>query len=102
MKDDQKEPTGAREKVKVIVYGLTTCPFCKRAVNLLENLNVEFETIYLDELDGEERNETLKKIYGISGMLSVPLIVAGDQYVVGYDENAIRKLVEKLSDKDVA
>ncbi|AGK61566.1 hypothetical protein Asulf_01589 [Archaeoglobus sulfaticallidus PM70-1] len=34
-----------------ITYGLTTCPHCKRVKDFLEEHNVNFRTIWLDELE---------------------------------------------------
>jgi glutaredoxin-like protein NrdH len=75
------------------VYGLTTCPHCKKTLEFLKNSGTDFEIIWLDELEGEERKRVVEEIHRISGSFSVPLVVKGSKYVVGYDEEALRELI---------
>lgn len=79
---------------EIRVYALTTCPHCKKAIEYLRKSGVDFETIYIDELEGEERKKVVEEVNKISGSYSVPLIVKGDKFVLGYVEGRIRELLE--------
>ncbi|MCB0391417.1 MAG: glutaredoxin 3 [Bdellovibrionales bacterium] len=68
---------------KVIMYVKDYCPFCTRAKALLENKQVEFETI---NLEGKEEEYTQLKAK--TGMQTVPQIFIGDHFVGGYRELA--------------
>jgi glutaredoxin len=78
----------------VTVYALSTCPYCKRTIKFLQEKGVDFEVIFLDELEGDERQEVIKRVHEISGSYAVPLVIKGDKHVLGYDEKAIQDLLE--------
>ncbi len=80
--------------VEITMYGLTTCPHCKRTLEFLKKNGVEFDTVWLDDLKGEDKKKAVEKIYNISGSYSVPLIVKGDKFVLGFDEEKIRELIK--------
>lgn len=58
--------------VEIKVYGLTTCPHCKKTIEYLKKSGVEFETIYIDKLEGEERKKVVEEVHKISGSLLCP------------------------------
>ncbi len=78
---------------EVLMYGLTTCPHCKRTLKFLENSGVDFEVIWLDKLEGEERKRVIEEVHKISGSYSVPVVVRGDKHVLGYNEEKLRELL---------
>ena len=80
----------------VKVYALTTCPYCKKVKKFLEENGVDFEIIYLDKLDGKEREKVVKEVHELTGMYAVPVTVHGDRVVVGYREDELKKLLEEL------
>ena len=80
--------------VEIKVYALTTCPRCKKVIELLKRSGVDFETIYIDELEGEEREKIVEEVHKISGSYSIPLIVKGDKFVLGYVEDKIMELLK--------
>ena len=55
---------------------------------------MDFEVIFLDELEDEEKKKVIKKVHEVSGSYAVPLIIKGDKHVLGYDEKALNELVE--------
>jgi len=79
---------------EIKVYGLTTCPHCKKAIEYLKKIGADFEVVYIDKLEGEDRKKVIDEVYKISGSYSVPLIVKGDKFVLGYVEGKIRELLE--------
>jgi glutaredoxin len=78
---------------EIVMYGLTTCPHCKKAFEFLKNSGVEFEVIWVDELQGEERKRVIEKLHGISGSYSVPLVVKGDRWVLGFNKEKLMELI---------
>jgi glutaredoxin len=88
-----EESTGATpEPVAVYLFWTQTCPHCTKARRFLGSLGqrVPGVEIHSLELGADERHErafvTLSKHYGIDPP-AVPLIVIGDDAVVGYDED---------------
>lgn len=80
---------------KVKVYTKGYCPFCKRAVRVLEKAGADFEEI--DVVDDEAAYTKLKKE---TGHQTVPQVFIGDEFIGGFDDlNALRasgELEEKL------
>ncbi|RLI77240.1 glutaredoxin family protein [Archaeoglobales archaeon] len=80
---------------EIKVYGLTTCPHCKKAEEYLKKIGADFEVVYIDKLEGEERKKVIEEVHKISGRYSVPLIVKGDKFVLGYVEDKLRELARE-------
>ena len=66
---------------KIEIYTWDTCPFCQRALALLNSKGVNFEQ---HKIDGD--NETRTKISEKSGKTSVPQIFVDDVFIGGCDE----------------
>jgi glutaredoxin 3 len=65
----------------VIVYTTDMCPYCRSAKALLEKRGVAYEEINLAR-DPDGRT----KLHEITGMVTFPQIVVGDQTIGGFDE----------------
>ncbi len=76
-------------------YGLSTCIWCRKARQLLEELGVPFEFAYVDLLDGEERESTLAELAPFGGGETFPtLVIDGSSCVIGFRPDEIRKSLE--------
>lgn len=60
---------------KIVFYGLSTCPYCRRAKQYMEDHHIPFELVYVDQLKGDERSEMVEKVRGYNPALSFPTIV---------------------------
>lgn len=69
------------EKNRVVVYSTRKCPFCTRAIDLLEAKRVGFTEIRIDQ-DTDKRSEMETR----SGRTSVPQIFIGEAHVGGCDD----------------
>jgi len=74
--------------MEVKVYSTPTCPYCKMAKEYLSSKGVTFANIDVsaDKAAGEE-------MIKISGQMGVPVIVAGNEVIVGFDKGAINKIL---------
>jgi glutaredoxin len=79
--------------VSITLYALSTCPYCKMTKQFLSDNGVEYEVVDVDLLDGHEREHVLTEVQNVSGGTSFPVLVCGDQHVVGYDQAKIKELV---------
>lgn len=83
-------------KGKIIFYGATWCPDCRRSKDFLDSLGVEYEYINL-----EKDPEAAKRVEKINkGYQSIPTIVFPDSHVLVEPSNEelkaeIDELVEK-------
>ncbi|MCX8172338.1 MAG: glutaredoxin family protein [Archaeoglobaceae archaeon] len=81
--------------VEITMFGLTTCPHCKRTLEYLKTAKADFEVIWIDKLEEEERKKTIEKIYSISRSYSVPLVVKGEKWVLGFNREKLDELIKK-------
>jgi glutaredoxin len=79
---------------KIVLYALSTCGWCRKTRMLLEDLNVEYDYIYVDLLEGDERNEIIEQVKKWNSQLSFPTIVINDEKtIVGFDEEGVKGAV---------
>jgi glutaredoxin len=83
---------GSQNEKQVTFYGLSTCVWCKRTRQLLEDSDVAFDFIYVDLLRGKERKEAIEQVREWNRAGSFPtLVVDGKQSVVGYKPDQIKE-----------
>ncbi len=81
-------------KGHVRLYALSTCIWCKKTRELLEQLGVEYEYIYADLLSEEEQDELLDELEKYNPMTSFPTLVIDEKESVwGYKPQEVRKLL---------
>lgn len=66
---------------QVVVYSSRFCPYCIRALQLLQNKGVQATVISVDG-----RNDLRREMIAKAGRTSVPQIWIGEQHVGGCDE----------------
>jgi glutaredoxin len=77
-----------------VFYGLSTCVWCKRTRKLLEDHGVTFDYVYVDLLQGEEREEVLRRVRRWNPSASFPTLVIDDaRSVVGYRPEEIKEVL---------
>jgi glutaredoxin-like YruB-family protein len=69
----------------VTIYSTPTCHFCHMAKDYMTEHNVAF-TDYNVASDLEKRQEMIEK----SGQMGVPVIVIGDELIVGFDKERLQ------------
>lgn len=67
----------------VLLYTTASCPYCGRAIHLLERKGVDYEERRIDR-DAAEREVMVAR----SGRHTVPQIFIGEYHVGGYDDLA--------------
>jgi len=80
------------DRGKVVMYGLSTCVWCKKTKKLLTDLGVDFEYVYVDRLEGEEENKAVEKLRLFNPSISFPTTIINDEKaIVGFKEKQIRE-----------
>ena len=74
--------------IKIEIYSTPTCHFCHMTKEFLKEKNIPF-TDYDVSVDVAKRQEMIEK----TGQMGVPVIVVGEQIMVGFDENKLSELV---------
>jgi len=78
----------------VRIFSTPTCPFCQRAKLFLKDRGVGFEEINV-AADREKVAELMK----VSGQRGVPVIVVGNDVVVGFDQAKLEALFPRAVDR---
>jgi glutaredoxin 3 len=78
---------------KVLLFGTSTCSWCRRAKRYLKERGVPFREINI-ERDADAARDIVRK----TGQRGVPVIKIGSRWIVGFDKEQIEKaLVHKAS-----
>ncbi len=88
--------TGLRGDLKLKLYALSTCAFCRRAIEFLKSHEFEFDYIYLDKIDVETKREikaNLKEKYKNLPVFPV-LTIKDEEAISGFREEEYRKALE--------
>ena len=82
-------------KGKIMLYALSTCGWCRRTREFLDELGVEYDFIYVDKLFGEERNKIMDEVKKWNPRCSFPTVVINNQKVItGFKDEEIREALE--------
>ncbi len=76
---------------KIKIYTLSTCSHCKAAKRLLDECTVKYEFTDVDLLSDKERAAVLEEVKKFNPQCSFPTIIIGDQVIVGFQEDKIKK-----------
>jgi glutaredoxin len=80
------------DRGNIVVYSLSTCIWCEKTKKLLTDLGVDFEYIYVDKLDGEEKNQIIQEVRRFNPSISFPTtIINGKKAILGFKEKEIRE-----------
>jgi glutaredoxin-like protein NrdH len=80
------------DRGKVVMYGLSTCVWCKKTKKLLIDLGVDFDYIYVDKLEEDEEDKAVAEIRRFNSSVSFPTtVINGEKAIVGFREKEIRE-----------
>lgn len=69
---------------KVTIYSTPTCHFCQMAKEFLKEQGIGYAEFNVAQ-DLEKRQEMIQK----SGQMGVPVILVGDELIVGFDKERL-------------
>ena len=86
------EHVDGKNKGKIILYALSTCGWCARTKDLLRELGVEFDYLYVDLLEGPEQDKVLNEVEKWNPKGSFPtLVIRDEKSIIGFREDEIRE-----------
>ena len=89
----QAEHVEGENKGKIMLYALSTCGWCRKTKELLNELGVEYEYIYVDLLEDEDEDTAMDEVKKWNPRLSFPTLVIDDKCIVGFKEDEIREVL---------
>jgi glutaredoxin-like protein NrdH len=89
---EQGDHVSGIDKGKVVMYGLSTCVWCRKTRKLLTDLGVDFDYIYVDKLEGDQENQVVEEVRHFNPSISFPTtVINGEKAIVGFREKEIRE-----------
>ncbi len=90
--NDKGNHVSGMDRGKVLMYGLSTCVWCKKTKKLLTELGIEFDYVFVDKLEGEEEDQAVEDIKRFNPSVSFPTtVINGEKAIVGFKEKEIRE-----------
>jgi glutaredoxin len=84
-----------KNKGTLVLYALSTCIWCKKMKQLLDDLGLEYSYVYVDMLDETDEQEALNAVKRFNPRISFPtLVIDNETGVAGYDETRVRALAQ--------
>ena len=78
------------------LFALSTCIWCRKTIEHLNDMGFKYELIYVDQLNGEARKQTMKELESFNPSRSFPtLIINGRHVIVGYKPEEIKAALQK-------
>jgi glutaredoxin-like protein NrdH len=79
-----------KPSMKVMLYALSTCGWCKKTIELLKQQNIEFDYQYVDLLEGKEQDDAMTIMEKFNPRGSFPTLIIDDtRCIVGFNEKEI-------------
>lgn len=82
-----------KNKGRIMLYALSTCVWCKKTKQLLDQLAVEYDYVEVDLLQGAERSQATDEVKKLNPRCSFPTLSINDQCIVGYDEQKVKEAI---------
>jgi glutaredoxin len=87
----QTEHVEGTDRGTVMLYALSTCGWCAKTKQLLTDLGVAFDYVYVDKVSRDEQKAVVEEVEKVNPALSFPTVVIGDRTIVGFREDEIRE-----------
>ena len=88
------ERVKGKNKGKILLYALSTCGWCKKTKELLNNLGVEYSYIYVDLLEESDIDKVMDDVRRWNPASSFPTIVINDkECIVGFKEDKLKEVL---------
>lgn len=75
---------------QILLYALSTCVWCRKTKQLLDQLGVDYNFVEVDLLTGAERAQVMEEIKKLNPRCSFPTLTIDDQCIIGFDEQKIK------------
>ncbi len=79
--------------MKVFMYALSTCPWCRKTKKFFKDNNIPFDYIDYDLAGKKEQEKIMEEMRKISGANAFPLVIIGEEAVVGYNPEKYSELL---------
>ncbi len=88
---------GENDSHEWTIFTLSTCGWCKKCKQYLNDKNIKYRYVDIDKIDPSEKSKVLaylRENYKPE-RISYPFVVCDDKFVVGYDPTKYEKLINQ-------
>ena len=94
MSDENTEQCG-----EITFYGLSTCMWCKKTKAFLDEKNIEYDHYFVNELEGDKKEEIRNKVRELNPAMSFPTVKIGDQVIIGHNPEQLEEALATCQPK---
>jgi len=89
------EHVPGKKAKNLMLYALSTCIWCRKTKQLLADLGVEYDYVFVDLLKPEEKEQIMQLVEKWNPDSSFPTLVIDDsKCIVGFRESEIREALK--------
>jgi len=86
------EHVDGKDRGKVMLFALSTCGWCGKTKDLLREMGVRFDYVFVDLLEGKEQDDAMNMVEKFNPHGSFPTLVINDKKaIIGFREQEIRE-----------
>jgi len=86
------EHVNGENRGKIFLYALSTCIWCRKTKQLLDDMGVEYSYVFMDKLKDDDKDKALDDLERWNPRTSFPTIVINDdRCIVGFKEDEIKE-----------
>lgn len=85
--------------MKVFMYTLSTCPWCRKTKQFFREKNIPFEYVDYDLADEKEQDRILDELSRLNVTHAFPVVMIDGNIVVGYNPEKYTELLGKGKQK---
>ena len=90
MSSEKKHIKGIK-KGDVLIYALSTCQWCKKMKELLNEMGIDYHYIDVDQITGTCQEDIIKELKQYNPACSFPTMVINErESIIGFDDERIR------------
>lgn len=76
----------------MLLFALSTCGWCAKTKDLLRQMGVAFDFVYVDLLEGQDQDEAMQAVEKWNPNGSFPtLVINNSRSIIGFREQEIRE-----------
>ncbi len=83
--------------MKVKMYTLSTCPWCRKTKRWFKERNIPFDFVDYDLAGEEEQDRIAKEMMKYTGHISFPFVKIDDQAIIGYHPEKYEQLTKQVA-----
>jgi glutaredoxin len=73
---------------------LSTCPWCRKTKQFLDQKGVPYEGLDVDLLEGNEKEEAVGEVQKLAGEVVFPVLTINGKVIVGYKPEEMTKALK--------